>query len=219
MNGTVKVHIEKHVNYETRAVLEKFFRDLCVDDTATSFNSIAVVSKFYRITSSVMSKGGFNLRKWESNDETVKRLIYNDNSKFMKDNEIRKVLDINWNISRNELELEFSDLAKLALQLPATKRNILKITAMFYDPLGLVSPIVLQTKLIYQSLCKEKINWDTIVPESIRNVWDKFVEALRHSEKIFISRPLFNIYDESCFYEVHGFADASSEVYSSVIYL
>ena len=137
----------------------------------------------------------------------------------MKDNKIRKVLSINWNISRDELELEFSDLAKLALQLPATKRNILKITAMFYDPLGLVSPIVLQTKLIYQSLCKEKINWDTIVPESIRNVWDKFVEALRHSEKIFISRPLFNIYDESHFYEVHEFADASSEAYSSVIYL
>ena len=90
---------------------------------------------------------------------------------------------------------------------------------MFYYPLGLVSLTVLQLKLIYQSLCKEKINWDTIVPESIRNVWDKFVEALHHSEKLLISRPLFNIYDESCFYEVHGFADASSEAYSSVIYL
>ena len=89
---------------------------------------------------------------------------------------------------------------------------------MFYDSLGLVSPIVLQSKLIYQSLCKEKINWDTITPESIRNVWDKFVETLHHSEKIVISRPLFNIYDES-FCEVHEFADVSSEAYNSVIYL
>ena len=64
---------------------------------------------------------------------------------------------------------------------------------MFYDPLGLVSPVVLQSILIYQSLCKEKMNWDTIVPESIRNVWDKFVETLRHSEKKVISRSLFNI--------------------------
>ena len=64
---------------------------------------------------------------------------------------------------------------------------------MFYDLLGLVSPVVLQSKLIYQSSCKEKINWDTIVPESIRNVWDKFVETLRHSEKKVISRSLFNI--------------------------
>ena len=141
----------------------------------------------------------------------------------MKSNEIRKVLRVNWNISHDELELEISDLAKLALQLLATKRNILKIATMFYDPLGLVLPIVLKSKLIYQSLCKEKINWDTIGPESTRNVWDslleKFVETLRHSEKIVFLRPLFNIYDESCFYEVHGFADASSGAYSSVIYL
>ena len=60
-------------------------------------------------------KGGFILRKWDFNDETVKRLIYNDDSKFIKDNEIRKVLGNNWNISRDELEFEFSDLAKLAL--------------------------------------------------------------------------------------------------------
>ena len=95
----------------------------------------------------------------------------------------------------------------------------MKIIAKFHDPLGLVLAIVLQSKLIYQSLCKEKRNWETIVPESIRNGWDKFVEALRNSEKILISRSLFSIYVKSCFYEVHGFADASSEIYSSAIYL
>ena len=115
-------------------------RDLYVDDTVTSFNSIANASKFYRITSSVISKGGFNFRKWDSNAETVKRLICNDNSKFMKENEIRKFLGINWNISHDKLELEISDLAKLALELSATKRNILKITAMFHYPSGLVRP-------------------------------------------------------------------------------
>ena len=61
LNGTVKIHVKKHVNHETRVILEKFLKDLYVDDTATSFNSIADSSKFYRITSSVMSKGGFNL--------------------------------------------------------------------------------------------------------------------------------------------------------------
>ena len=96
LNGIVNVHVEKHVNHETRAVLNKFLRDLYIDDTATCFSSIADASKFHRITSSVMSKGGFNLQKRNSNDETVKRLIYyNSNSKFMKNNEIRKVLSIN----------------------------------------------------------------------------------------------------------------------------
>ena len=61
LNGTVKVHVEKFVNHDTRAVLEKFLRDSYVDDAATSFNSFADASKIHRITSSVVSKGGFNL--------------------------------------------------------------------------------------------------------------------------------------------------------------
>ena len=82
------MHIEKHVHHDTQVVLEKFLRDLYVDDTATSFNSLADATKFYRITSSLICKGGFNLRKWDSNDETIKKLICNDKSKFMNDNEI-----------------------------------------------------------------------------------------------------------------------------------
>ena len=72
----------------------------------------------------------------------------------MNNNKIWKVLGINWNIPHDEIDLEISDLAKLALQLPATKRKILKITDMFYDPLGLVSPIVLQSKLKVTSAAK-----------------------------------------------------------------
>ena len=72
----------------------------------------------------------------------------------MNNNKIWKVLGINWNIPHDETDLEISDLAKLALQLPATKRNILKITEMFYDPLGLISPIVLQSKLKVTSAAK-----------------------------------------------------------------
>ena len=59
------------------------------------------------------------ISKSDSNNETLKRLICNDNSKFMKDNEIRKVLGINWNSSYDKLELEIYDLAKSASELPA----------------------------------------------------------------------------------------------------
>ena len=58
LNGIVKVHVENHVNHDTRVVLEKFLSDLYVDDTETSFNSIADASKFYRIAS---SRSGMNL--------------------------------------------------------------------------------------------------------------------------------------------------------------
>ena len=39
----------------------------------------------------------------------------------MKDNEIRKVFGINWNIYHDKLELEIYDLAKLASELAANE--------------------------------------------------------------------------------------------------
>ena len=68
-------------------------------------------------------------------------------------------------------------------------------------------------------LYNEKINCDTLVPESTRNVWDMLVETHVIQKKIIILKPWFNVYDENCFYEVRTFADASSEAYSIIIYL
>ena len=189
LNGTVKEHVKKHINFANQTILEKLLRDLYVDDAATSFNSIDDASEFYTITSTIMKKGAFNLRKWESNDDSLNQVIKNSDQQ-KRQNDIRKVLGLNWNNFRDEFQFEFTDLVKLASELPATKRNIFKVTAMFYDPLGLISPIVLQSKLIYQSLCKEKLTWDTIVPEPFKKQWDTFIDKLRYTEKVIIPRSL-----------------------------
>ena len=56
-----------------------------------------------------------------------------------------------------------------------------------------------------------------------QNLLEMFgISLLKHKviqKKIVFLRPFFNIYVGSCFYEVHGFEDTSSEAYSSVIYL
>ena len=40
----------------------------------------------------------------------------------------------------------FTDIIKTVSNLPVTKRNVLKLSAIFFDPLGLISPIVLLIK-------------------------------------------------------------------------
>ena len=45
----------------------------------------------------------------------------------------------------------------LSSRLNVTKRNILKLSAMFFDPLGIISPLVLQTKLIFKAYMLAKI--------------------------------------------------------------
>ena len=34
------------------------------------------------------------------------------------------------------------------------------MTSFVYDPLGLVAPVVLTVKKLFQDLCKKKIGWD-----------------------------------------------------------
>ena len=44
--------------------------------------------------------------------------------------------------------------------LPNTKKAILNLVASIFDPLGIVTPAVLEVKLIIQTLSKLEVDWD-----------------------------------------------------------
>ena len=72
MNATVKVHVQNYINDETIQTLTQF---LHVDDTATSFNASSEGLEFYSVCKQNLLKGGFQLRKWESNDINLQKNI------------------------------------------------------------------------------------------------------------------------------------------------
>ena len=49
----------------------------------------------------------------------------------------QKVLGVNWNATTDKFVFEFSKIINIASKLNVTKRNLLKVSAMFFDPLGL----------------------------------------------------------------------------------
>ena len=59
-----------------------------------------------------------------------------------------KVLGHLWNRSEDTSIIKFDMLVKIAQALPATKRNVLKVVASVYDPLGILSPIVVKIKVL-----------------------------------------------------------------------
>ena len=50
---------------------------------------------------------------------------------------------------------------------PKNKQGILDLVASIFDPLGIVTPAVLEAKLIIQSLWKLKVDWDDNIPKDI----------------------------------------------------
>ena len=45
-----------------------------------------------------------------------------------------------------------------------TKRNVVSMSAIFFDPLGIMSPVNVQFNIFFQTLCKSKVDWDEPLP-------------------------------------------------------
>lgn len=74
------------------------------------------------------------------------------------DNEdaVVKILGMNWNTLTDEIFFNFSDLCPFAQALPLTKRSVLKVTAKIFDPMGFLTPLTIEMKILFQELCINK---------------------------------------------------------------
>ena len=63
-----------------------------------------------------------------------------------------------WNIENDTLRVKTSEA--VLISGTTTKRTAPKEIAEVFDPLGLFSPVLLQGKILLQSLWKKKMDWD-----------------------------------------------------------
>ena len=75
LNVTIRAYVEKHLFENTEKFFLEFLRDLHVDDTATFFNDLRKATEFYYLPKSLLASGGFNLRKWETNNLVLCHII------------------------------------------------------------------------------------------------------------------------------------------------
>ena len=109
------------------------------------------------------------------------------------------VLGLEWNTIADEFVLRFDDLLSKCSAMEQTKRNLLSVSASIYDPLGLIAPITARIKTIFQILCKDKLNWDDIIPPNIALVWNKFFEEVKRLREIRLQRCVFDLHFPSKF--------------------
>ena len=72
-----------------------------------------------------------------------------------------------WGTKNDEFAFRFSDLNGLARSLRTTKRNVLKVSASFHDPFGMISLVTNRIKTIFHLLCQDKLDWDDKVCREI----------------------------------------------------
>ena len=136
-------------------------------------------------------------------------------------NHTKKVLGLYWDLKKDEIIFYFDELVNEAFTLPMTKRSILKISAKIFDPIGLISPITIQFKMLFQIICTNKFKWDDILPDDILKKWIMLLEKLKTLHKLVIPRGILKNIKENdvlkC--EIHGFCDSSLKAYCGIVYL
>ena len=197
-------------------VLNNFYVDDCLKSMPTVQYAIEPTSQLREM----LDRGGFRLTKWISNSKDVLLAIPEcERAASVKsldlDGLTERALGIHWNVEEDAFNFKIAIRAK-----PTTRRGILSIVSSVYDPLGFVSPCILQAKFILQELCRKHLKWDEPIPIEDEKLWISWLQDLPKLANFSISRcfvpPGFG---EAKLYELHHFSDASQQAYGCVSYL
>ncbi|KAL0849262.1 hypothetical protein ABMA28_013591 [Loxostege sticticalis] len=191
--------------------------DFYVDDLITGCNQEKTLHYIQNSVSKVLSSGCFNLRKYKSNSPTF---IQNSDVSGTQENlifsESTSTLGLGWDPSTDTLHFP----TKFNLQdnnSPITKRSIMSQSFKIFDPLGLLSPVIIQPKMLLQKMWLQKLDWDQPVPQEIENDWNTFKENIPYLKTLRIPRLV--LCNEPTIIEIHSFSDASQHAYGACVYM
>nr|CAH7749572.1 unnamed protein product [Callosobruchus chinensis] len=205
---------EHHESYPHAA--EAILSDFYVDDLITGANDIESTINLKHDISILLDSYGFPLRKWLSNSPHIlEDSIDNDNCYIMSDDDTRKTLGLLWCCTSDTLEYRVNEKDFALPRL--SKRTMLSAISKIFDPLGIISPVIITVKIFIQELWQLKISWDDSVPSSIRNTWMTFTENLTTLCEIKLPRQVM-LHNASRI-ELHGFCDASQRAYGACVYV
>ena len=192
--------------------MKKLSQSFYADDLVTGAPNVEETCTLYAKAKEIMKKGGFQQRKWKTNDETVREMILQSEKaqeceRDGKDEELTyaketlqksevlggktKTLGIIWDNDKANLEFDLTKLGRNIESERPSKRGILSTLAVLFDPLGLISPIGISAKILYQELCVEKLDWDDPLPEEKVTRWETWFHDLNNVKTTSIPRCIF----------------------------
>ncbi len=101
-----------------------------------------------------------------------------------------------WNVHDDKFEMDLARIVANHDPNNCTKQIVLSIAVKFFDPLGLISSVVLQLKLLFQELCKSNVEWDELkrclkkVLRTAQLTYEELLTLLIQIEGVMNSRPL-----------------------------
>ena len=223
-------------------LVRKIESSLYVDDLVAGTSNLESAIQFYENSKRIMSEAGMNLCKWKSNSKELmthvnksedseirsQEGITEEDESFAKattgyivnsEEQLVKLLGVGWDASSDDLTFNIHEVIKYAESLTFTKRSLLRFTAKLFDPLGFLSPYVIQLKILFQEFCSDHKGWDDPLQGETLEKCKSIVLELHYLAKIKVPRYYFEHNQSICGCQLHGFCDASKQAYAAVVYL
>ncbi|XP_057302253.1 uncharacterized protein LOC130636526 [Hydractinia symbiolongicarpus] len=213
LSATLIKHAESF-NHVDPLFVQKLLSSLHVDDLTSGGATVNAAHDFYQKCKQRLAEANFNLHKFHSNSEELEQLVTKPH--VAHTGHVTKVLGVLWDKKKDSLLFTFDDILSLAKDIP-TKRQLIKFTASIYDPLGLINPIVMRLKTLFQKTCVGKIGWDIELSGQVLDEWRVTYNDFKSFSHLNVPR----CYDGGNIVDVqlHGFSDASLKGYGACVYL
>ncbi|XP_062710702.1 uncharacterized protein LOC134288828 [Aedes albopictus] len=216
---------DEQENYPAAAkVLRK---DVYVDDLFSGADSVEEAIELRQQLEALLSKGGFQLRKWASNEAAVLEDLSVENralqpSVDLDRNQTIKSLGLHWEPASDLLKYKIV-VPVDSTESPVTKRSALSQIARLFDPLGLLGPVVISAKIFMQALWTltdsngKPWGWDAELPLPMKERWHSYMSELSLLNKLRIERCILAL--KPAYVQYHFFSDASQQAYGVCCYI
>uniref|UniRef100_A0ABD2WWD8 RNase H type-1 domain-containing protein n=2 Tax=Trichogramma kaykai TaxID=54128 RepID=A0ABD2WWD8_9HYME len=167
----------------------------------------------------------WEMHGWASNGRHVLENIdgvVEENSAVGVVSSDERVLGLHWDPKLDLLSFNFNKFRTLGVSVDSskvpTRREVLSLIMSVFDPLGLISPVTIHSRILMQDICARKIKWDEFLGAQDFKEWLWWLQELEKVKEVHVPR---------CYYlgnlkiissQLHIFCDASSKAFAAVAY-
>lgn len=203
------------------SVLTAFYVDNCLQSLSSPQQARQLLDKMRAL----LASGGFEVRQWASNmPEVISHLPTEARSEGCelwltanKADPQESTLGLRWHCPTDTLGYKHREVSSTE----PTMRNVYRVLASQYDPLGYIIPYTTRAKVLVQALWRTDRGWDEPITDDLLSVWQQWESELPLLQSITMPR----CYTPACAdsntstVDLHIFCDSSEKAYGSVAYL
>ena len=207
LQATLDTHLKKsNSSHKT-----EISNNLYVDNFQGTTNTEKELLEIYHEANQELLGANMPLQQWASNNKQLNQLIESEFENYQVPTTL-KVFGMEWNTDSDELCIKCVESDNSTL----TMRKLLSSVSKPFDPLGLISPILIRGKLLMQECWQSKTTWDDPLPDDLQEKWQQLIPDLNELERLKFPH---NVINPEHPVTLHVFCDASGKAYGAVAYL